>query len=62
MRLLQFHTHWHPHHDDVERGLLLLYLLIVVVAVTWGAWHMLSALSSWGGDLFKPEPMQFGPY
>ena len=56
MRQALFHTHLD--HEDLECALLILYILILVVVVTWGAWHMLTALA-YVSDLCKPESMQF---
>ena len=59
MRYVLFHTHLH--HDDLERRLLILYLLVFDVVLIWGAWNVLTALSDWG-NLIKPEIIQFWPY
>jgi len=49
------------HHEDLERAVLILYLLILVVKVMKSAWYMITALPRCG-DLFKPEMMQFWQY
>ena len=59
MRHALFHTHLH--HEDLERALLILYLLVFVTVVAVCAWQLLTVQPHWP-DLFKPETMQFWPY
>ena len=61
MRHMLFHLHQHSHHVDFENGLLILYLLVYVGVLTWGAWHLLSVLSKLG-SVINPAPMHFWPY
>ena len=61
MRNGLFHRHWHPHHEGFDRVLLVLNVLILLIALAWCAWLLLTGQPSWN-DFPKPEPLQFWRY
>ena len=61
MRHGWFQTHWHPHHEDFERGTLILYMLLLAFVLTWIFLH-LTIFQPSGSLVIKPEPMQLWWY
>ena len=61
MRHIWFQTHLHQHHEDFERGTLILYMLLLAVVLAWICWH-LQIFQPSGGFVLKPEPMQLWWY
>ena len=61
MRHVLLQVHLHPHHEDIERGLLILFLLMLVVMFGWVMWHLPTFQPSWN-EVLKPDPLQFWTY
>ena len=53
-----FHWQLHPSHNEIEGAMLALNMVILVIALAWCAWQLLTAAPIWP-DLFKPESLQF---
>ena len=60
MRSGLFQKHLYQHHEDFERGLLILYMLVLAIVLAWLVWRLPIFQSS--GIAVKPEPTQLWWY